>query len=123
LARDGDTVYLDGDFRYLGPRLHGLAKLDAAGTPDLGFPAVDGYVRVVEPDGAGADRLYRDAGDDLLDGRAGNDVLVGGPGADRLIGGPGADTLNASDGTPRDRVSCGPGRDTVTADPGDHVGS
>ncbi len=55
LARAGDTLYLGGGFRYAGPRLPGLAKLDAAtGSPDLGFPSVgDGYVRVIEPDGVG----------------------------------------------------------------------
>lgn len=49
----GNTVYLGGDFRYSGPRLDGLAKLDTAGHPDLGFPTVDNFVRVVIGDGAG----------------------------------------------------------------------
>lgn len=53
LARTGNTVYLGGDFRYLGPRTPGLAKLSAAGTPDTAFPAVNGSVRVVVPDGSG----------------------------------------------------------------------
>ncbi len=53
LARAGNTVYLGGDFLYLGPKLHGLARLSAAGQPDLAFPTVDGFVRVVVPDGSG----------------------------------------------------------------------
>ena len=53
LARSGNTVYLGGDFRYIGPRLAGLAKLGPSGAPDLGFPTVDGYVRTAEPDGSG----------------------------------------------------------------------
>lgn len=53
LARPGNTVYLGGDFRYLGPRTTGLARLDSGGTPDPSFPTVNGYVRVVVPDGSG----------------------------------------------------------------------
>ena len=56
LARSGDTLYLGGNFRYVGPRTNGLAKLDSTGAPDTSFPQVDdryGWVQIVEPDGAG----------------------------------------------------------------------
>ena len=56
LARSGDTLYLGGNFRYVGPRTNALAKLDSAGAPDTSFPQIDdlyGWVEVVEPDGAG----------------------------------------------------------------------
>lgn len=54
MARSGDTLYLGGDFTYLGPRIERLAKLDAAGAAVDGFPEVeDGAVRAVTPDGGG----------------------------------------------------------------------
>ena len=54
LARSQNTVYLGGDFRYLGPRLPGLASMNAAGAPDLSFPTVShGFVDTVVPDGDG----------------------------------------------------------------------
>ncbi len=54
LARSGTTVYLGGDFRYLGPRNPSLARIGPDGSADTSFAAVTaGYVRAVEPDGAG----------------------------------------------------------------------
>jgi hypothetical protein len=56
LARSGDTLYLGGDFKYVGPRNGPLALLDAAGAPDPSFPRIDlgyGFAEAVVPDGSG----------------------------------------------------------------------
>jgi hypothetical protein len=54
MTRSGDTLYLGGDFTYLGPRIRGLARLDGAGVPDDAFPEIqDGSVTAVAADGAG----------------------------------------------------------------------
>jgi hypothetical protein len=49
LARSGDTLYLGGDFKYLGPRNGPVALLDGSE-----FPRLDnGFVNAVVDDGAG----------------------------------------------------------------------
>ena len=54
MARSGDTMYLGGDFTYLGPRTGPLALLDGTGAPDADFPRVDdGFVNAVAADGSG----------------------------------------------------------------------
>src|SRR5690348_15903764 len=60
LARDGDTVFLGGEFSYIGPRAGGpLVRLDASGRLDPAFLLVasglwwTASVDAVEPDGAG----------------------------------------------------------------------
>jgi hypothetical protein len=49
-------VYLGGSFRYVGPRVGGYLEVPAAGAGGVDtadFPAVNGIVEDVEPDGAG----------------------------------------------------------------------
>lgn len=55
LARVGDTVFLGGEFTYVGPHTgSGAALVKSSGRPDPLFPKVEGgVVRAVEPDGAG----------------------------------------------------------------------
>jgi len=48
------TVYLGGDFTYVGPATgSGAALSTSTGTPDLSLPRINGQVQVVQPDGAG----------------------------------------------------------------------
>src|SRR5205823_3915915 len=60
LATSGNTVYVGGEFSYVGPRSDGpLVRLDADGHADPSFPQVAGdpwqpaTVRAIESDGAG----------------------------------------------------------------------
>jgi hypothetical protein len=49
----GSTLYIGGDFTYVGPPTGSFAALDANGAPDLAFPPVNGTVYVITADGAG----------------------------------------------------------------------
>lgn len=52
--KSGNTLYLGGDFTYLGPRTGGLASFSVTtGEREAAFPAVEGSIRSIEPDGAG----------------------------------------------------------------------
>lgn len=54
VVQDGNRVYLSGLFTYVGPNTGYSALMDAsAGTVDLSFPKVSGWVNVVAPDGSG----------------------------------------------------------------------
>jgi hypothetical protein len=49
----GNTLYIGGAFRYVGPPTGSFAALDASGAPDLTFPPVEGSVHAIAPDGNG----------------------------------------------------------------------
>jgi hypothetical protein len=51
---DGNTLYIGGDFTYVGPNTGSWAPVDAlTGVPRAGWPIVDGTVYAVASDGAG----------------------------------------------------------------------
>ena len=51
---DRGSIFLAGDFRYVGPNTGGAALIDAVSSlPDFEFPRANGEVRVALPDGAG----------------------------------------------------------------------
>lgn len=50
----GNTLYLAGDFNYVGPQTGSVAMIDpASGVVNTAFPALNGNVEVIIPDGAG----------------------------------------------------------------------
>ena len=53
VVRSGNTVYLGGDFTFVGPRTGSFAALGAGGVPDLSAAKVNGSVNVTVPDGSG----------------------------------------------------------------------
>ncbi len=54
VARSGSTLYVGGQFEYVGPHTGGLAVIDAGpGTPSTGWPVIRGRVTAIAPDGAG----------------------------------------------------------------------
>src|SRR2546425_147631 len=52
-AVSGNTLYIGGGFRYVGPATGGGAPLNPAGQPLSGLPKVHGTVRTVLNDGSG----------------------------------------------------------------------
>ena len=54
VREDSGTVYIAGDFSYVGPATGSAALIDrSTGTVNGSFPAVDGTVFAIEPDGGG----------------------------------------------------------------------
>jgi hypothetical protein len=54
IVQDGNTVYIGGDFTYVGPNKPYWAALDAVtGMPDIGYVKPNGIVNVAIPDGNG----------------------------------------------------------------------
>jgi hypothetical protein len=49
----GNTLYIGGQFTYVGPPTGGFAALDAGGAPDKAFPPVNGTIFAIAADGAG----------------------------------------------------------------------
>jgi hypothetical protein len=49
----GSTLYIGGDFTYIGPPTGGFAALNSSGAPDLSLPPVNGSVYAIAADGAG----------------------------------------------------------------------
>jgi hypothetical protein len=49
----GSTLYIGGNFTYVGPPTGSFAALDAGGAPDRAFPPVSGTINAIAPDGAG----------------------------------------------------------------------
>ena len=54
IAKAGNTVYVGGNFDYIGPATGGAALLDpVTGAPSSALPKIDGSVVAIAPDGAG----------------------------------------------------------------------
>ncbi|MBX0330470.1 Ig domain-containing protein [Oscillochloris sp. ZM17-4] len=53
LSANGATLYLGGQFKYLGPQTGSLASLSATNGSTQSFPKVNGEVKTIVPDGSG----------------------------------------------------------------------
>jgi hypothetical protein len=53
VVQSGNTIYLGGDFSYVGPTTGSFAQLDAATGAAATLPATDGSVMAIAADGAG----------------------------------------------------------------------
>ena len=116
LHKDGNTVYIDGDYIDTTDR-DTVAILGRGSGADmisvsLGFATTMEGFTLIAYGGGGADRFYGIGERDRFFGEGGNDILNGGDGRDELAGGRGTDRLNGGAG--RDVLSGGAGNDLLS---------